>query len=382
MRVTFLATLPPQSSTIIGRTIPLANELQRHGHKAQIITLGEQQNEQSNVPIICAGPPFRDSFKKPNKIDLISRYFSGKKGLINALYAQKADVVVLVKPHPQNYAAIKKLNVPVVLDADDDEVYVSRLSFFEQKLMQNIENNSAKKAGLILCCSQFLVDKYSTNFPNKKVEFIPNGINKVTTEKNINLREKFSIAPDEQIMLYIGALAITSGHRVDLIFSAWKKISQENPKLHFVLAGDGVDEQKIRAQASSLPEANRIHFLGRFDNEMSQNLAAQANILIDPIDDSRANEAKSSSRALLGIVTRIPVVSGNIGIRKNIIPYKTQNWTLYNTQNINSMTDSIKYSLTKTAQEQFAKEAEEAWKQWTWEKIGAKFTSLLESLTT
>jgi len=380
MRVTFLATLPPQSSTIIGRTIPLANELQRHGHQARIITLGKQQNEKFNVPIVCAGPSFRDSSKKPNKVDLISRYFLGKKGLTNALYAQNADIVVLVKPHPQNYAAVKKLNVPIILDTDDDEVYASRLSSLEQKFMQNIEKNSAEKATLISCCSQFLVEKYSTNFPNKQVEFIPNGISKIKTEKNINLRQKFSIPDDEQIMLYIGALAISSGHRIDLVLSAWKKISQENPKLHFILAGDGIDEQTIRAQAAKLSDPDRIHFLGRFDNEMSQNLALQANVIIDPVDDSQANQAKSSSRALLGLITGIPVVSGNIGIRKNILPYKTQNWALYNIQNINSMTDSIKYSLTNTAHEQFSKEAADAWKQWTWEQIGVKFSSLLENI--
>lgn len=378
MRVTFLATLPPQSSTILGRTIPLANELQRHGHQARIITLGEQPREKIGVPIICAGPSFRDSSKKPNKIDLISRYFLGKKGLTNALYAQNADVVVLVKPHPQNFEAIKKLKVPIVLDADDDEVYASRLSFLEQKFMQKIENNSAKKSSTISCCSQFLVEKYSSNFPDKQVEFVPNGISKMTTKKNINLREKFSIADDEQIMLYIGAIAISSGHRIDLVFSAWEKISKENPKLHFILAGDGIDEQEMRTQAANLPEARRIHFLGRFDNEMSQNLASQANLIIDPIDDSQANKAKSSSRALLGLITKTPVVSGNIGIRKNILPYKTHDWTLYNTRDINSMTESIKYSLTKTANEQFTKEAGDAWKQWTWEQIGAKFTDLLE----
>jgi len=381
MRVIFLATLPPQSSTILGRTLPLANELQRHGHQVQIITLGEQQKEKYNVPIICAGPSFRNSSKKPSKFSLIGRYFRGKNGLISALHTQNPDIVVLVKPHPQNYAAVKNLDIPVVLDTDDDEVYASRLSFLEQKFMQKTENDSANKSKLILCCSQFLEEKYSTLFPNKQVEFIPNGISKIKTEKNINLREKFSITTDDQIMLYIGALAISSGHRIDLVLSAWKEIIKENPTLHLVIAGDGIDEQKIRKQAAGLPESDRIHFLGRFDNEMSQNLALQANMLIDPIDNSQVSRAKSSSRALLGLITGVPVVSGNIGIRKNILPYKVQNWALYDTQDINSMTNSIKYSLTKVASEQFKKEAEDAWKQWTWEQIGAKFNSLLENIS-
>jgi len=224
MRVTFLATLPPQSSTIIGRTIPLARELQRHGHKAQIITLGEQSKNDS-FPIVCAGPSFRNSSKKPNKLELISRYFSGKKGLTNALHAQNTDVIVLVKPHPQNYAAIKGINTPIVLDADDDEVYASRLSFLEQKFMRNIEERSAKKAKLVTCCSESLVEKYKSQFSDKQIEFIPNGISKIKSEKNINLREKFSIADDEQVMLYIGALAISSGHRIEhSVFELGKNI--------------------------------------------------------------------------------------------------------------------------------------------------------------
>lgn len=383
LRVTFLATLPPGSSTIVGRTIPLAKEVQKRGHSVNLITLGNpiDNTEELLIPAKIAGPAFRDGTNKPNPLKLLSRYFSATAGLRNAIETNKTDVVILVKPHPQNYGAIKKLSIPFVLDSDDDESHTSRSNFLERSWLNNINKNSARKSQLITACSPYLVDYYKKICPEKTVELIPTGILNEGGTETINLRRYFDIAEDAQVLLYLGSLAISSGHRIDQLLNVWNELSISNLKLHLILAGDGIDADKIRAQAKLLSNSNRIHFFGRFSSGNSEDFARQATLLIDPIDDSVGNQAKSSSRTMLALKTGTPIITGNIGIRKLLLPNTVHNWTLYETNKLTSLVSAVKYGLSEEARIIFARETQGLWKQWTWDIIGAKFSALVEEIT-
>ena len=380
LRVTFLATLPPNSSTIVGRTIPLAKEVQKYGHSVSLITLGKTIDnvESIGIPTTIVGPSFRDGVNKPNPVKLVSRYFTATTGLRRAIESNKTDVIVLVKPHPQNYNAIKNLSIPFILDSDDVESHTSRSNFLERAWLNRIDKNATRKSNLVTACSPYLVEHYKKMCPGKTVELIPTGIPKEGMADKINLRRYFDIADDAQILLYLGSLAISSGHRVDQIFNIWNEISTSNLKLHLILAGDGIDADKIHAQSKLLSNNNRIHFFGRFDSGSSENFARQATLLIDPIDDSVGNQAKSSSRAMLALKTGTPIISGNVGIRKFLLPDTIHNWALYDTNKPTALVEAVKYGLSEDAHTVFARETQGLWQQWTWEVIGAKFNSLIE----
>lgn len=382
LRVTFLATLPLNSSTIIGRTIPLAKELKKRGHLVNIITLGKiiDTTEDTSIPSVVAGPTFRNNDGKPNVFKLLSRYFAAKKGLNVAVKKQGQDVIVLVKAHPQNFAAIKNLPTAIVLDSDDDESHSSRSNFVERTWLKRINKNAAKKSTLITACSPFLVEQYKKICPNKTIEFIPTAIPEAVATTPINLRRYFDLPPESQIVLYLGSLAISSGHRVDQLLNAWNELSSSNLKLHLILAGDGIDTEKIRAQAKQLSNNNRIHFFGRFDSENSEDFARQANLLIDPIDKSIANQAKSSSRTMLSLKSGTPIITANVGIRKILLPTSIHHWALYEPDSQETLVKCIKYGLTDEAKNIFTESTKNLWQQWTWEVIGAKFSSLLEGI--
>lgn len=382
LHVIFLATLPPTSSTIIGRTLPLAFELKKRGHNATIITLGKiaDTTENSSIPIIVAGPSFRDGNNKPNIFQLLSRYFKGKNGLKNALLNQKPDLIVLVKPHPQNFFAIKNSTTPIVFDSDDDEAMSSRSNFLERNWLKRLDKKSALKSQVITACSPYLVEQYKKICPDKLVDFLPTAIPETTPGTPINLRRYFGLPPDAQIILYLGSLALSSGHRIDQIFDVWNELSTGNLKLNLILAGDGIDAEKLLAQAKKLSNTNRIHFFGRFDNANSEDFARQADLLIDPVDNSLANQAKSSSRTMLALKSGTPIVTGNVGIRKILLPETIHAWTLFDPTKPETLVECIKYNLTNNAKQQFMQATDGLWKQWTWEVIGAKFSSLIEGL--
>jgi glycosyltransferase involved in cell wall biosynthesis len=383
IRVTFLATLPLNSSTIIGRTIPLATELQKRGHDVNLITLGKTTDisENQSIPTKIAGPTFRIDSKKPYFFQLISRYVSAKNGLRLALNEQETDVVVLVKPHPQNYSAIKKIPVPFILDSDDEEKYSSRTNYLEKVILGSIDKHASKKSQLITACSPFLVAKYKQICPNKPVEFIPTAISNETSTDFLDLRRYFDLDSNSQIILYLGSLSISSGHRIDQILNIWNEISTQNLKLHLILAGDGIDADIIRARAKLLSNNNRIHFFGRFDNNLADCFTRQANLLVDPVDNSITNQAKSSSRTLQALKNGTPIVTGNVGIRNLLIPESLHNWALYDPNNPITLVNNIKYGLTDEAKTIFRDNTKDNWKQWTWDVVGAKFSSLIEELT-
>lgn len=380
LRIVFLATLPPNSSTIVGRTIPLALELQKKGHQVSLVTLGKisAAKENSPIPVIIAGPAFRDGTRKPNIFTLVSRYYAAKKGLTAAVRAQQPDLIILVKPHPQNFAAVKKINIPFVLDSDDDEASSSRSSFIEKIWLKRINKNAARKAHLISACSPFLVEQYQKLRPGKNIAFIPTGLSETATTNNTDLRRYFGIAADAQIILYLGSLSLSSGHRLDQFFNVWNELSTGNLKLHFIAAGDGIDAEKIIKQTKLLSNNNRIHFFGRFAAADAENFARQANLLIDPVDNSIANQAKSSSRALLALKTGTPIITAGTGMKKVLLPENIHQLFFYEPLSPDMLVKAIKFGLTPEARDRFSTATQGLWKQWTYAEIGAKFSSLIE----
>lgn len=380
LRVTFLSSLPLESSTIIGRVIPLAAELQKNGHLVKLITLGKFRATPANLPVpaIIAGPAFRDTNNKPNYFKLMARYFSAKKGLRQAITAAEPNVIVLVKPHPQNYSAVKNIAIPVVLDSDDDERYSSRSNWFEKILLESINKRAARKAKLITACSPYLVERYKQICPAIPAEFIPTVISENTPPESLDLRRYFGLTADAQILLYLGSLAVSSGHRVDHILTVWNEISAVNSKLHLIFAGDGIDEDIIRSQVKYLSNNNRIHFFGRFQSNQAESFARQANLMADPVDNSFANQAKSSSRVLLALKTGTPVMTGNVGIRSMFVPKTARDLFFYETNNPQTLAAKINFGLTPEARQHFVTATHDCWRQWTWNTIGAKFSALLE----
>lgn len=369
MKILILAPLPPGRSTTIGRTVPLAEELQKRGHTIRIATLRDGTETDDSL-FSFVGP----SLKIPRDIkfrafEIIKRIIIAKKGFESAVKFFKPDLVVLEKAQPQNVLAKIPKNIPIVLDVDDDERYSSGSSFLWTIFISFVESYGVKKADLITACSPALVKRF-------KAEFIPTGISAEEGSPAPDIRQKFGIPPDAQIITYLGSLSLASGHRIDHILSIWEKLAENFPKVRLVFIGDGNDAEKIK----KLKHFDRIHFYGRYDANHSESFAKQSTILIDPVDNSRVSESKSSSRAILALKTGTPVVAGNVGIRKIIIPESLHEWTLYDPEKLNSFYECIACALKPESKNEFVQKTKDEWEKWSWPEIGSKFVSLIENL--
>lgn len=382
MNVLFLATLPPESSTIVGRTLPLATALKSRGHDVRLLTLGDLPHSSGmydGIPVTIAGPSLRgDTSARPPLSQTLRRFWAGRAGLTQAAVPLHPACVILVKPHPQNVSIAQKISCPVILDVDDDERWALRLRFPERWLMEYVERRAASRAALVTACSPALVERYRHELHARQVEYVPTGITPSTAAAP-DLRRMFRLPPEAKIILYIGSLAVSSGHRVDQLLAAWDALAANDPNLHLVCAGGGIHAEGIQAQAASLRLGARVHFSGRYKAEEAQGLVKQATLLVDPVDNTAAARAKSSSRMLLALLTGVPIVAGDVGIRRDMLPSPCRSKALYAPGNPVSLLTALRYGLTPAAREQFSKATRDSWQRWSWETVGTTFAALVEN---
>ena len=128
------------------------------------------------------------------------------------------------------------------------------------------------------------------------------------------------LAQEKTALLYIGSVSIASGHRVDLLPDILELVRKELPNVQLTIAGSGDDAKSLKKAFAAKNLESAVTWHGRYTSEDAASLIAAADVIIDPIDSSITNRAKSSSRVLNAIAVGKPIVTSNIGIRSQIIP--------------------------------------------------------------
>jgi glycosyltransferase involved in cell wall biosynthesis len=102
--------------------------------------------------------------------------------------------------------------------------------------------------------------------------------------------------------------------------SILEKIKEKIPNIALTIAGSGDDEQSLRQEIAKRRLEKHVRFLGRFSPHKAASLLKDTAILIDPIDNSLTQRAKSSYRVALAGSHGVAAVSSNIGIRPLLLP--------------------------------------------------------------
>lgn len=392
MRVIFVSALPVERSSTVGRVLPLARATAAAGHEVILLTLSgrteppyAEEAKDAGVHIRAVGPAVRaTSIRRPGIADTIRRHRSGRTALFDALARESPDVLILAKPHFQNTGpallAAAARQIPLVLDVDDRETHASRLPVLARWYAEELETRAARAAALITAASPALVEHVRLHAPATRIELLPTGISVPADVPRARLREKLRLPIDEPMVLYIGSLAISSGHRVDLLIDAFAQLTRVGARAHLVLAGDGIDEQRLRNRAARSPVASQIHFLGHFTPPFDLALARDADLLVDPVDRTRTSEAKSSHRIMLALATGTPVVAGNVGIRRVLLPRDLHADCLYDPSEDGALAQELAHGLDPTFRTRFREKTTGLINRWTWDTLGATFVTLLSSL--
>ena len=85
--------------------------------------------------------------------------------------------------------------------------------------------------------------------PKSKISFIPTGIEEdFIKNKTIPfyLKTIEKLKEENKILLYLGSLSISSGHRVDILLKSFQKVLKRIPKCVLIISGSGPFELFIK----------------------------------------------------------------------------------------------------------------------------------------
>lgn len=111
-------------------------------------------------------------------------------------------------------------------------------------LAYKLEGKCYTKAHLITGQTQGIVDDICTRFPNKKVYWLPNGVDvsfyNPSQIQSGNFRERNGFSQEEILFFYGGIIGHAQG--LEVILNA-ANLLRENSKIQFILQGSGPEKR-------------------------------------------------------------------------------------------------------------------------------------------
>lgn len=323
MKIAFTTTVSFNSSSMIGRVIPLAHELSTK-HEIHILYMDESQTKSVDPTFKSHSIGVLPFTRTPNgKIRLqgwrlMTRLLTAALHTTQVLFRVSPEVVVIVKSQPHNVlgASLWHLFNPrakIILDVDDFELTANVLTSLSQRAVFHwAERRATSLADHITAATPFLADHFSQLDDRKKVTLIPTSIQAAWHSP--------LIPSDQPQLLYVGSLSRTSGHRIDLLLPILKAVKAIVPTVRLTIAGTGDDEKYLQEECKKENLSNAVTFTGRFvPNTLKPHLTTNT-VMLDPVDTSITERAKSSFRVALAAALGMPVVTSNVGIRPYLLP--------------------------------------------------------------
>lgn len=118
--------------------------------------------------------------------------------------------------------------------------------------------------------------EYVTTLTDVPIQIVPNGINLRHFRKPAGFQRP---ANQPKTILYIGRLEKRKG--VSYLLKAFHLLQQEHPRVRLLIAGDGVDRDKLHELHAALGTPN-VTFLGYIDDNTKRELLHSADIFCSP----------------------------------------------------------------------------------------------------
>jgi len=146
------------------------------------------------------------------------------------------------------------------------------------------------------------------------------------------LRSSLKIKDDDILVLYAGKFEPVKN--VELLLAAFVNLNR--PKVHLLLAGNGINEQSLKSTAAESGVANRIHFLDFQNQTFMPVLYQSADLFCLPsVSESwglSVNEAMACGKAIL--------VSDKVGCAASLVT-EGINGAIFKASDINSIIEKL-----------------------------------------
>jgi glycosyltransferase involved in cell wall biosynthesis len=279
--------------------------------------------------------PLVKRFQKRSSIVSRFYYASYIRQIAQDLRQQNCDVVH-VPCFPQFIAVLRKANPQLKIVLHCHEEWLMQ---FDPAQMQTY----IQQADLVLGCSEFLVDRFRSRFPDEAERFqvMYNGIEWAAFQ---GLRSRVSAAPTAtpKQLLFVGRISPEKG--VHVLLDAFAQVVKQYPDVELKIVGD--DMPLLREFLQSISEqpqiqelvrfcdahygstlranlspgiADRVHWLGSIPNHQVIEILSQTDVLINP-----SFYESFGISVIEAMAAGVPVVASAVGgMKETMIPGQT-----------------------------------------------------------
>jgi glycosyltransferase involved in cell wall biosynthesis len=155
-------------------------------------------------------------------------------------------------------------------------------------------------------------------------------------------------------------------------------VASEYPETRLLIAGTGDSEHNLRAAFARTGLNKSVDWIGRFTIQDICRLLHDRLILIDPVDGSITQRAKSSFRTALAAAAGLPVVSSDIGIRPFMLPPSLHHRFFARPGDAEDYAQKIISLIESPISEQDQNQLRRHSQRHTWENLSRRYIKLLQ----
>jgi glycosyltransferase involved in cell wall biosynthesis len=248
-----------------------------------------------------------------------SSYWKGRK--------MKKHDYLLVESPPLflAYSALrlaKKLNAKLIFNVSDLwPESAEKLGIVTNKIALNLayklEAKCYRQAFLITGQTHGIVDDICSRFPDKKVYWLPNGVDvsfyNPSQIQPGNFRERNSFSQEEILFFYGGIIGHAQG--LEVILNA-ANLLQENSKIQFILQGSGSEKEMLMELKKTL-KLNNVHFLEPVSKKEMPSILKSIDVALVPLKNLTLFKGAIPSKVFEALAMEVPLLLGVDGEARN-----------------------------------------------------------------
>ena len=296
---------PPETGAPQNRLSGLARELKHMGHEVVILTAMPNYpamqihpdylekkyvlDEFENIPVYRA---WIYVSKNRSIISRLMNYFSFTFSSMFYASKIKGNFDYLMVESPPLFLGIsawwisKRKKAKMVFNVSDlwpesaEKLGVISNKMF-LKLATILEEWLYKKSYMVTGQTQGIVQNIQTRFPNKKVHWLPNGVDEsiFSFKKKENVRQQLKLSNDDFLIMYGGIIGLAQG--LDVILDAAKLLPAES-KITYLLLGDGPEKNRLQQRVVDEKIA-RVKFLELVSREVVPSYVDAVDVAVIPL---------------------------------------------------------------------------------------------------
>ena len=248
-----------------------------------------------------------------------SSYWKGRK-------MKKYDYLLVESPPLfLAYSALrlaKKLNAKLIFNVSDLwPESAEKLGIVTNKIALNLayklEAKCYRQAFLITGQTQGIVDDICARFPDKKVYWLPNGVDvsfyNPSQIQPGNFRDRNGFSKEEILFFYGGIIGYAQG--LEVILNA-ANLLRENSKIQFILQGSGPEKEMLMELKKTL-KLNNVHFLEPVSKKEMPSILKSIDVALVPLKNLTLFKGAIPSKVFEALAMEVPLLLGVDGEARN-----------------------------------------------------------------